>query len=340
MRDDLISVLLPVHNGLRHLPSALRSVLGQTHRNLEVLVIDDGSTDGSGEWVSRVGDPRIRLIRHREPLGVARALNAGLAAASGPWVARMDADDISLPRRFAKQVKYLREHPEVVAVGTRIRYFGGPLGMIDVRPDTASVCTASLVFGTPLVHPSVMMRRAALTSGNLQYRAEFSRSEDYDLWVRLAETGQLANLPEVLLRYRLHGQSVSAKHGGDMAAQQRSIIATVLERRGLELREAEIDLLHRVVRCERSRDAAEIRRAGELLMRLVALDRVAPAALHDAAAIVWLRYCANNGHCGLASWRMFREPDLRTGVPGAALQEVVFRAVCAWHQVRGSRHRR
>ena len=331
----LVSVILPVHNGRPLLPDALQSILRQTHRNLEVIVVDDGSTDGSGEWVAQREDARIRLVRMETPSGVAGALNAGLAAARGEWVARMDADDISLPRRLEKQVSYLRQHPEVVALGTRVRYFGGPAGMTDLRPVTAPVCMAYLAFGTPFVHPTVMMRRRALTDGGLRYRADYTRSEDYDLWIRLAAMGRLANLPEVLLRYRLHAQSVTTQHGPDMAAQQRSIMSDVLRRRGVAFTEGELDLLYGVVRCERSAEAREMRDAGALLARLVREERADPDAFREAAAVAWLRYSANNGNFGLASWRMYRDAGLQTDVPGARRQEMVFMASCLWHQCRG-----
>jgi glycosyltransferase involved in cell wall biosynthesis len=233
----LISVVMPVYNTARYLHSAMRSILDQTFRDFEFLVYDDASTDGSRQIAEQFAaqDPRVRVIAS-EKVGYVPLLRRGVEEARGEFVARMDSDDIALPTRFEKQVAFLREHPEVVALGTRV---------LQIDPDDYPICELSdtrfthdeieqdLLHrrGIALLHPSMMMRReAVLRVGN--YRLEMHPSEDIDLFLRLAEIGKLANLPEVLLKYRRHPGSVCGTHGDKQVQVMNEIVAQAHARRG------------------------------------------------------------------------------------------------------------
>jgi glycosyltransferase involved in cell wall biosynthesis len=234
-----VSVVLPVRDTERYLESALGSVLDQSFRDFEVLLFDDGSSDGSLAIAQRAaaGDPRVRVFAQR-PTGYVPWLIRGVELACGEYVARMDADDVSLPERFARQVAFLDAHPEVVAVGTRalcVDDDGDPIAPTS-KPLThdeidgghlAPGCSGSLI-----THPTVMMRRAAvLAAGN--YRAEGGVADDLDLFLRLAERGRLANLPEVLLHYRLHPASVGMTRRAEQLADIARLAAEARRRRGL-----------------------------------------------------------------------------------------------------------
>lgn len=213
----LISVVVPVHNAARYLVAALDSIRVQTERDFELIVVDDGSTDASLSLLrdfSRI-EPRLRLIS-RANTGIVGALNDGLAIARGEFIARMDADDIALPRRFAAQVAYLRANHDCVAVGTDV-FYTDPEGQRLVRHhpplDHASIFTQLLEGnGGALIHPTLMLRRTDLVRLG-GYRAEFNFIEDLDLYLRLAACGRLANLPEVTLLYRQHALSVNRTRG-------------------------------------------------------------------------------------------------------------------------------
>jgi len=206
-----VSVLLPVFNAERYLGAALESVLAQTFTDFECVIVDDGSTDTSPTILAHhaARDGRIRIIR-QENMGIVAALNRGLAECSASLVARMDADDICLPQRLATQLDYLNRHPEVVAVGTAFQLISaaGVLGPVVQHPTSAEAIRRGLQSGNRLGHPTVLMRRdAVLAAGG--YREALRHAEDYDLWTRLAEGYQLANLPECLLLYRIHGGQIS-----------------------------------------------------------------------------------------------------------------------------------
>jgi glycosyltransferase involved in cell wall biosynthesis len=205
-----VSVVLPVRDACRTVDDAMSDLLAQTVRPLEIVAVDDGSVDGSGErlegWAGR--DDRVRVLR-RPPRGLVAALNDGLAACRAPLVARMDADDRCPPDRLAAQLAYLDQHPEVAVVGSLVEgcaVDGGPLrpGMARYLAWSNQLCTPAAIarerfVESPLVHPSVLARREALAEG---YR-DGPFPEDYELWLRLAGRGvAMAKVPRVLLTWR------------------------------------------------------------------------------------------------------------------------------------------
>jgi glycosyltransferase involved in cell wall biosynthesis len=191
-----VSVLMPVYNAEQYLEAAVRSILDQTYRDFELIIIDDGSTDGSLAILQRLAaeDTRIRLVS-RPNTGYTIALNQAIALARGQLLARMDADDISMPNRFHLQVDYLNAHPECVALGGRLIMID-PTGLkiMDFCKLTNHVqIDGAHINGGPseLGHPSVMMRRDAVVAAG-GYDPAFEPAEDFDLWLRLAEHGRLA----------------------------------------------------------------------------------------------------------------------------------------------------
>jgi glycosyltransferase involved in cell wall biosynthesis len=229
---------MPVHDAAPFLERALRSVLEQSLRELEVIAVDDGSTDGSREILERLAasDRRLRLV-FQDQQGVARTLNRAWDLARGPFVARMDADDVSHPMRLARQVAELEARPELAVVGCRVRYIDeqdAVVGRWDV-PTGASLVRWTLLFGTALAHPAVVIRRATV-GDQPPYSREATDVEDYDLWVRLAPRVELDNLPYALLDRRVHSGSIAARR----SAQQ--LGAAVAVARAAAVRLAGIDL--------------------------------------------------------------------------------------------------
>ena len=211
--SPLISVCLPVYNVERYVAEAVESILGQTLADFEFLILDDGSTDGSLEILRRYADrdPRIRLTSQPNK-GLVASLNELIDLARGEFIARMDGDDISSPERFRRQVNYLRAHPECVLVGSRVRLIdpeGDPLcDWCTIQEHEALESTflrAELV--TVVSHPAIMMRRDAVLAIG-KYRP-FEVIEDVNLFLRLSENGRIANVPEALLKYRIHASNIS-----------------------------------------------------------------------------------------------------------------------------------
>ena len=236
--NPLISVVMPVYNARQYLAEAMDSILAQTFPDFEFVCVDDGSTDDSlailNDYAKR--DSRVKVVS-RPNTGVWKALNDGIAASRGTLIARMDADDVSLPERFAKQVAFLNEHPEVVAVGSPVLVIdadGAPLREMPDPPrwthediDTAHLTGGGQVF----FHPALIFRREALEQAGL-YR-KWPAAQDLDLFLRLAEIGKLANVREVLLKYRQHMGSVGHAKMAKQYEACREIVRQAYERRGL-----------------------------------------------------------------------------------------------------------
>ena len=232
-----VTVLLPAYNAEKFIESAVQSILHQTFRNFEFIIIDDGSTDETLSLLKKLAalDSRIILIS-RPNTGYVTALNEGLAKAQGEFIARMDADDLSLPTRLEQQVAYLNGHPECVLLGTNVAQMDqkglliGPMADIAFGHDVIN--NALLRRGWPIVHPAVMMRTAAVRELG-GYVATFCPNEDHDLFLKLGEVGQLENLPDILLYYRKHPASESTKKTEATTAIVTKIIIEACRRRGI-----------------------------------------------------------------------------------------------------------
>jgi glycosyltransferase involved in cell wall biosynthesis len=228
---------MPVFNCRPYLAEAIASVLTQTFAGFELLIVDDGSTDGSAGIMDRAAaaDGRIRVLR-RANTGIVGALNEGVAAARGELLARMDGDDVALPGRFQAQVDFLLAHPECVAVGTAVEIIDSFGARVDRHhPPTGHVAiVADLLRGNggALIHPSAVFRTGALHAVG-GYDPAFGRAEDLDLYFRLGRYGQLANLAATGLRYRHHARSVSFHHRETQRDQVTRILTREFALRGM-----------------------------------------------------------------------------------------------------------
>jgi glycosyltransferase involved in cell wall biosynthesis len=226
-----VSVVMAVHNGLPYLDSALRSIMGQTLRKIEIIVVDDASTDGTAGVLQQLAaeDPRIRVITAPTNLKLPRALNRGLEEARAPYVARMDADDIAYPERLARQKAYLDAHPSVVLLGTSVRRIdqNGTLIRLGRRHLGTTATRWFARFNMPLVHPTFMSRRFAEGNTFQTYSPEAGYAEDYDFVARALAYGDVSVLPEILLDYRVHGTSISGKNWKAQQGHAREIAMRV-----------------------------------------------------------------------------------------------------------------
>jgi glycosyltransferase involved in cell wall biosynthesis len=201
VHQPLVSVIMPVYNAERFVGDALKSILNQTYTKFESIIIDDGSKDESLAIIKKYADPRIRLIALAQNQGIVHALNTGLKAAQGKYIARMDADDVSMPSRLAMQVAFMEKHPEVGLLGTQHMAIQGRARLF---PTNHHVLVWYMLNACPFVHPSVMLRVDVLKQHQLQYDKAFEFAEDLELWTRMCRVTQVANLPQSLIKYRYH----------------------------------------------------------------------------------------------------------------------------------------
>jgi glycosyltransferase involved in cell wall biosynthesis len=206
-----VSVVLSVKNGGDDLPKALETILRQLFADFELIAINNGSTDGTREYLDEITDPRVRVY-HQEDLGLAAALNRGISLARGRYIARQDHDDLADPSRIEKQVAFLDAHPDHALVGTRAEIWIGdrPSGRFHDHPTDDDLLRFDLLLNNPFVHSSVMIRKSALDKvGSYTTDPERQPPEDYELWSRVARHYRVANLGERLTTYREVPSSMS-----------------------------------------------------------------------------------------------------------------------------------
>jgi glycosyltransferase involved in cell wall biosynthesis len=236
MSNPKVSIAMSVYNGDAYLRESLDSLQSQTLNDWELVVIDDGSTDSSGRILDEyaVRDPRFRVV-HQENKGLTRSLNESISLAKGEFIARMDADDACHPERLAKQVQFLQEKSDYVAVGCRttlVDQQGQELRRTSQPLDHPSIDTMLIRGVTAIAHPSLMIRRCALDVVG-GYCELYRTAQDLDLLLKLTEQGRVANLEEPLLRYRWHAENVSVRKADQQDRDVTAILQAALKRRGL-----------------------------------------------------------------------------------------------------------
>lgn len=217
-----ISVLLPVFNSEQYLNDTINSVLSQTFTNFEFIIINDGSTDASKSIIDSYSDDRILLINNEKNLGLIKTLNKGLSVCGGKYIVRMDSDDIMLKTRLEEQLMFMEKHPEVIASGTALRRIGSSSGSY-FPPTTDKLIRETLFLGSPIPHPTAIIRRDILCKYNIEYDINYLHVEDYELWYRLSSYGKLANLDRRLLLYRISETQISTKYNNKQESRKKDL---------------------------------------------------------------------------------------------------------------------
>lgn len=210
----LVTVLMTAYNAQPFIGLALESLLNQTYKNLEIIIVDDGSTDGTVQEIRRFKfDPRVRVFQFKKNQGPSQASNFGLTKAKGEFLARMDADDIAFPERIEKQVDFLLAHPEVVMLGSQCFLINEESEVVGEKnfPLEHQQIYSQLFFHTPIQHPSCMINLRLLPRALVLYQNHSVLAHDLELIFILSQYGKLANLKETLLYYRQYADSLSLK---------------------------------------------------------------------------------------------------------------------------------
>ena len=308
----LVTVLMPVFNGEKYLGDAIDSILNQTFRDFEFLIIDDGSIDSSVEIIRTYHDSRIRLVKNTANIGMAASLNSGLALSKGEYVARMDQDDISLPQRLACQVAFLDSRPEVGVVGSSMEVFGDKNEVIRFPTDPDRI-KCELFFVNVIAHPTVMMRKTMFVSHGLQYDPFFEKSEDYELWNRSIRYFPLTNIEETLLRYRRHDKQVTQFHVEKHLHAAETVWRALLERWGLEPTDEEITAHYAICKMDRIPDRALVMAVDRWFAKLKAVNKMTGTYPESTFSEVldgrWFVFCsAAPLKVKLRLWRRTQQP--------------------------------
>ncbi len=321
-----VSFIIPVYNAERFVVEAVRSVLDQTFGDFECLLVYDPSSDGTLPLLRSLAreDSRVRVVRNREGKGVLGARNTGIRLAGGTYIAMMDADDVSLPRRMETQVGFLERHPEVGLVGSSNFSIYPDRDVFQGRPRSHDHVAAWMLFANVICNSSVLFRRAVLPRGRA-FRVY--PCEDYDLWLRLSLKTRLENLPEPLVRYRIHeGQSSVANADADRNTADRLRLGQL---RALGFRVGREEEGSHAAICPPFRSPRPELLPGirKWLLDLIGQNRSLKAlrepALRQVARELFFQYCALSGRKGL-SFYLASLPTPLAGV--SALKASHFRA--------------
>lgn len=264
-------MLLATHDDARFLREAIESVLGQTSGDLELIVVDDASTDETAELLAGLDDQRLVVLRNQEQAGLAASLNRALDQATGRYVARLDADDVASTERLERQLAWMEAKPELGVVGAGIRdlHANGELGRVHLMPRGAGALRWHALFSSPFFHPTVLVDRELLERHALRYDPAFLESEDYDLWTRVFEFAEGDNLREVLVDKRVHPGQASLRRGELQQSFQRQVALREIARIAPHLSAAEADLAWRLATAQTIPDDSR-KEAGRTLVALLA----------------------------------------------------------------------
>lgn len=208
-----VSILLPVYNAEYTIKETIDSILNQTYSNFDVVIINDGSSDNSEQTILEYKDKRIHYYKNESNKGLIYTLNRGIELCKGKYIVRIDADDIMLPTRLEEQIKFMEEHPTIVASGSAvIKFFPDGKQKIYTPPLKSQVIKYKILLGSPIPHPSAIIRREILLKYNIRYDINYIHAEDYKFWYDLSKIGLLANIRKPLIMYRCSTEQVSQKH--------------------------------------------------------------------------------------------------------------------------------
>ena len=270
-KSPLITVLMPVYNGATYLTVAIDSILNQTFSDFEFLIIDDGSTDQSIDQIMSYDDPRIQLIKNKNNRGQSETLNKGLSLARGKYIARMDQDDISMPERLKKQLDFMENNSDVDVCGSWLQLMGKYNGIIELETQSEEI-KISLLTNQNLAHSAVMIRKSTLVKYDLNYNPTLTVGNDYDLWVRMLEYCSFANLPEPLLKFRMHDDQYSKILWEQNNAETNRILTNLLKKIGIQPDDSDLKI-HKIVIMGSGTDSLFIIEVFKYLRRLRSSNR-------------------------------------------------------------------
>jgi glycosyltransferase involved in cell wall biosynthesis len=244
MNNPLVTVLMPVYNAGMFVKEAMESILTQSYMNLEFLIINDGSTDDSLDIIRSFDDSRIRLMSNPGNLGLIRTLNIGIEAAKGKYIARMDADDVSLPGRLKKQIIFLENNPGISILAGMMEKENAFTRQKEL---TSEEIKARLIFSNILPHPTIVFRASLLKDQHVRYDPSYPHAEDYALWMHLSESVEFAILPEKLIEYRNHETQVSRLNWYEQVDSVLKIQSHFFLRMGIHQLKEEMIAIHKKI---------------------------------------------------------------------------------------------
>ena len=330
----LVTVLIPVYNREKYVAVAIESILAQSFIDFELLLIDDGSTDGSVEIMrSYTTDPRVRLVRNEHNLGIPKTRNKGIDLARGEYIAMLDSDNYAYPDRLKKQVAFLNQHSDVAMVGAWVTWtdeMGRLVQKGKRRFVSPGELQSRLLFRTCFTHDSNMARTVVLQE--YRYREQYVVLEDFDLFVRLAKKHKLVQLPETLVRCRAHADSITREKAQLVKDKSLEIASVQLADLGVTFTATDLErhfVLSRMSRFQFTPDREYLEWADAWLLKLQEVNHCVPRyPVQPFARLVgelWFTACQRaSGGMGWAAWKYFWRSPLSRGAWASLKQNLFF----------------
>lgn len=323
---------MPVYKGDKYLSEAVNSILNQTFKDFEFIIICDDPVDETRQILDECmkSDTRVKAF-YQKRQGLVKSLNKGISIAKGMYIARMDADDISFPGRLEKQVEFMDNNPEIGISGAWIKPIGKGLPLAWKSPCTHEAIRARLLFESVMAHPTIIIRKDVFCENNLSYDLDETYAEDYGLWVRAIKVLRFENIPETLLNYRVHQSS------SNLAIQKEvtnKIRLSQIRQLGIEPSKAELQTHEMLSQLHVYGPAATkdfVYHAKNWLEKLqtanLKVKIYSEPAFSSVLADYWYSSCCNSARLGLHSWNLFHNSELSKSANLSNIQKIMLLTV-------------
>ncbi|MCT7961883.1 glycosyltransferase [Laspinema sp. D1] len=325
----LVSVVMSVYNGERYLEAAINSILNQSFTDFEFIIINDGSVDNTSIILQKYEhiDERIRVYT-QDKSGLVASLNRGCQLAQGKYIARMDADDISLPERFCKQVMFMEANPKVGVCGTWIKTIGQAAGRLVKYPTDDINIRCYLLFDSPICHPSAMMRKELFEKLHLTYNPIHVYGQDYRFWIDCSNFVLMANIGEVLLLYRSHSGQIGQKYKNPQSSSAKISYVNILNRLGINPTEEELEMHNSFRTLRFPVNQNYIQQAEAWLSRIQIANKETgtydESALEKIIGQRWFLLCNAATDLGWSIWKRFWQSPLSQGANLSKKHQIKF----------------
>ncbi len=310
-----VTVMMPVYNGEKYIKFAIESILSQTYKNFELLIINDASNDHTVKIINSFKDARIRLINNSKQIGLSAIRQKGVSEARGNLIAFLDCDDIALPQRLERQILFFEKNPEIVAVGSWVEVIdekGRRTGHVFRHATSERIIPSILLFRNCFTQSSMMVRKKHLVE--FGYRQDYWPAPDYDLWSRMICKYNMANMGEVLTYYRIYKESMSHKEETEIKSCTQKIMADNLKRLGLNPTPEEIVIHDSLERHRREFSVKGIDNVQAWLIRLILANQkngVYPEKIFNAVVSdYWFKVCCVSTTRGLEIYKKYSSADM------------------------------
>ncbi len=304
---------MPVYNAAKYLSASIESILNQTFEDFEFIIINDGSSDDSEKIILSFKDPRIKYFRNPNNLKLIKTLNKGIELCSGEYIARMDADDIAAPNRLMKQFKFMEANLGIGICGTNFEIFGKNEILSKLETENEAI-KFRFLYECHFQHPTLMIRTALLKENNILFNTDYVHAEDYELWVRLIPLTNFANLPDNLLKYRDHNESITNSFSSVQEKNSNKARQKLFNIIGVKVNKNELDLYRNCMYHKYPKEWKSIRTIQDIFKRLIFSNEQSriftPEKFKNYLANAWWNLCNNSTKFGMSIYTEYHNSEL------------------------------